>query len=136
MRAGTASQVELVQVAPGANSDFVVQLTLNSTNLYHLTVSGGELTFGKVVGVTASASSVTFSPTNHRVVRMRHDLALGEMVFEAAASGAGFVELGRTIADIPLADTYFEIYAGSFDQSPAFTVKVDNVLITGACPAP
>lgn len=136
MRAGTASQVELVQVPAGPNNDFVVQLTLDSTNLYHLTVNGGVLGFGKVSGGSASGGTVTFNPTDHRFVRMRHDIALGEMVFEAGATGTSFTELGRTIANIPLASTYFEIYAGSFDQSPGFTVRADNVLLTGPCPAP
>lgn len=127
---GTGSQAELVQVAQGVASDVSIQLTIDSGNLYNITVNGGVLKFGKVVGTTPMVTSIAYSATNHRVVRMRHDIASNEMVFEAASAATPFTELGRTPADVSLANAYFEIYAGSYDVAEAFVARIDNV---GTC---
>ncbi len=77
-------------------------------------------------------TAIVYSATNHRVLRMRHDTATNEMVFEAASAATPFTELGRTPADVSLANAYFEIYAGSYDVAEAFVARVDNV---GTCTA-
>lgn len=127
---GTGSQVELVQVMPGDTSDVAIQLTVDSGNLYEMTVNGPDLTFGKLSAGTPSVTEVAYSATNHRVLRMRHDMQSNEMVFEAASLTTPFSELGRTPADVSLAIAYFEIYAGSFDVADAFVARFDNV---GTC---
>jgi hypothetical protein len=110
-----------------------MQFTVDKTNFYRISVQSSRLTYGKVVAGTLTEDNVPYVSGVHRFVQMRHDAAADEMVFETRSATGAFVELARTPADLSLSAAYFELYAGSFDVAPQFTVRVDNALILGDC---
>jgi hypothetical protein len=131
---GTAVEAEIVLRPPDtAPSELTMQLTIDATNHYRMTAQGGMLTYGVFDQGVPDEASIAYDTTAHRFVRMQHDKATNEMVFEAGSTSSLFVEIARVAATVPVEAAYFEIYAGSYSISPGFVGRVDNAKITGDC---
>ena len=88
---GAYSYVELVQAPPSSTTaDAMFTVGVNVDNYYRLYVSGGTL-YGlrKVGGTKTTLFTLTYNPTNHRFLRIRHDASTGNVTLDTATGSAG-----------------------------------------------
>ena len=134
---GAFAYVQLVQ-SPATNTTAFTMFAVlaDSNNYYHFYESAGSLVCEQKIGGTKTIlASVTYSPVAHQFLRIRHDAAAGNVVFETAPNNNGvpgpwalqFTAAWNTTA-VPLGSVHFEMKAGtSFAESnPPGTVIFDN----------
>lgn len=131
---GAFASVQLVQAAASNTGAFTMFAVLkDSNNYYHFYVTGTTLVCEqKISGTKTALATLTYNPFAHQFLRIRHDAAAGNVIFETASSSNGpwaqqFVGTWNTSA-VPLTSVHFELKAGtSFAESnPPGTVIFDN----------
>ena len=89
---GAFAQVELVEPASAATkADAMFTVGYSVDNLYRFYVSEGVLIGQKKIGgIKTTFLTLSYDPTNHRFLRIRHDATTNRVVFETApAAGRG-----------------------------------------------
>jgi fibronectin type 3 domain-containing protein len=130
-------QVQLTQPANvSTNSDAMLTIGLDVNNYYRIYVEGATLICQKKVGGTKTTlSTIAYDQINHKFLRIRHDSALGKVVFETAPASGGapgqWVERWNeawNTTSAPLTAVKFELKAGTFETAAAApgTVIFDN----------
>ena len=115
--------VELAQ-APATNTTADAMLTIGRDvdNYYRIFVESGTLVLQKKIAtVKATLLTASYSATNHRYWRIRHDQANNRVVFEVAADSGGtpgswtqvYSEVWST-SGIPLGSVQVELKAGTW----------------------
>ena len=115
--------VELAQ-APATNTTADAMLTIGRDvdNYYRIFVESGTLVLQKkIAAVKATLLTASYSATNHRYWRIRHDQANNRVVFEVAADSGGtpgswtqvYSEVWST-SGIPLGSVQVELKAGTW----------------------
>lgn len=75
-----------------------------------------------------------YNPVQHRFVRMRHDVDSQQMVYEVRSATGAWQEMKRFAAAAPLAGSYLELYAGTFEATAATRAVFDNMVAGGCAP--
>jgi hypothetical protein len=121
----------------GGSERFVIDKRRYHVNgYYRIYVEGGSIVFQKRInGSKVTLLSATYSPTNHRYWRIRHESASGNVIFETAPDNGGspgtwtvrYSEAWNTSA-IPLGTILFEIKGGTWqaEANAPGTVIFDN----------
>lgn len=134
---GSFAYVQLVQPAASNTTAFAMFAVGNdSDNFYRFYVSGTSLVCAQKIGGTrADLATFTYNPVAHQFLRIRHDSAAGNVIYETAPNNNGvpgpwlqqFVTPWNTTA-VPVTSVFFELKAGtSFTESnPPGTVIFDN----------
>ena len=108
----------------------------DGSNFYRFYVSGGSLVCEKKIGGTKfELGSVTYNAVSQQFLRIRHDAATGNVVYETAPNNSGSPgtftqqcsEAWNTTA-VPLGSVLFEMKAGTSVAEPNApgTVAFDN----------
>lgn len=134
---GAFAYVQLVQPAASNTTAFTMFAVGNdSNNFYRFYVSNGSLVCEqKIAGTKTSLATITYNPVAHQFLRIRHESAAGNVIYETAPNNNGvpgpwlqqFVGTWNTTA-VPVTSVLFELKAGtSFTESnPPGTVIFDN----------
>lgn len=139
------AQVEVLQTTngPTAMMSFIVGRDLLSW--YAFSISGGQLYFQEVTNgnlTSGSLTSISFSPTQHGFLRLRHDPASGRVVFETSGDGATWT-VRRTVATtFSLSSLRVTLIAGTLASTGApgkaifdnFQLQSNAVPVTGQPP--
>ncbi len=131
---GGSIEAELVEPPPfGSSSEAFVAIRADELNHYNLLVQHGKViarTYDDGVLVDVPAS---YDPARHRVLRLRHDAATNEIVYETHGDATGWLELHRAPFQFDVTRVEVAVTAGSFDVAPAYTSRFDNVVVFGRC---
>jgi hypothetical protein len=130
---GAYCYVELVQ--PGAantTADAMFTIGKDANNYYRAYVEAGTLIWQKRIGGTKiNLFSATYNSVNHRYLRVRHDSATGEVVFETAGNDGGspgtWTERHReqwNTGAVPVNRVLFELKAGTWQPESNAPGKV------------
>ncbi|MBI3652031.1 MAG: IPT/TIG domain-containing protein [Acidobacteria bacterium] len=120
---GAYAAVELVQPPNAATAaDAMLTIGQDPNNYYRIYVEAGNLICQKKAkGTKMDLLTVPFDAVNHRFLRIRHDAASGNVVFETAPGSGGvpgtWVQRASQLWDttaVPLAAVLFEIKAGTW----------------------
>lgn len=129
--------VQVVQSASSSTSaDTMLTVGKDVNGYYRIYVEGGSIVFQKRInGSKVTLLSATYSPTNHRYWRIRHESASGNVIFETAPDNGGspgtwtvrYSEAWNASA-IPLGTILFEIKGGTWqaEANAPGTVIFDN----------
>jgi hypothetical protein len=129
--------VELAQAPVSATAgDAMLTIGRDASNYYRIYVEAGNLICQKNLGGAKAVLLTTpYDATNHRFLRLRHDAAAGNVIFETAPANAGqpgawTARAGTTwdTAAVPLSAVIFELKAGTWrvEASGPGTVIFDN----------
>jgi hypothetical protein len=120
---GAYASVEIVQTAPAATAaDAMLTIGKDANNYYRIYVEAGNLICQKRVNSTKmDLLNIPFDAVNHRFLRIRHDNATGNVIFETATGSGGVPgtwvqrtsQLWNTAA-VPLSTVGFELKAGTW----------------------
>ena len=133
---GGYSYVELVQAAAsntGGDAMFTIGSDVN--NYYRLYVSGGNLIGQKrISGTKTTLFTTTYSSTNHRFLRIRHDASTGNVTLDTATGSSGVPgtwaqQHSETWnSNVVTTAMYFEVKAGTsqIEANAPGTVIFDN----------
>lgn len=132
---GGSVEAEFVEVPTlvGAKSEVVLEIKYDDQNHYNVVVQPGKVvsrTYDNGVLVDIPA---IYDPALHRVLRIRHDTATNEVVFEAHGNGTDRIELRRAPFTFATNTVTVDVVAGSFDVADAFKATIDNVVVYGRC---
>src|SRR5262249_30667606 len=126
--AAAYAYVELTQ-APNAAvaADAMLTLRPGANNYYPIYVQAGSpICQKKVGGVKTNLLAVPYDAVGHRFLRLRHDAASGNVVFEAAPGSSGapgswvaLTSQAWNTAAVPLAAVLFELKAGTWQAESA-----------------
>ncbi|PYP87045.1 MAG: hypothetical protein DMG65_17710 [Candidatus Angelobacter sp. Gp1-AA117] len=134
---GAFAYVQLVQPAASNTTAFTMFAVGNdSNNFYRFYVSGTSLVCEqKIAGTKTSLATITYNSVAHQFLRIRHDSAAGNVIYETAPNNNGvpgpwlqqFTGTWNTTA-VPVTSVLFEMKAGtSFTETnPPGTVIFDN----------
>jgi len=134
---GAYCHVQLVQSpASTTAADAMFTIGFDVDNYYRIYVEAGTLRGQKKTGgIKASLFSVAYNSTQHKYLRMRHDVPTANVIFEAAPDNGGvpgsWVQLYSEAWDtfsIPLTSVIFEIKGGTYrpESDAPGTVIFDN----------
>ncbi|MFP5262931.1 MAG: hypothetical protein ACLGJB_13580, partial [Blastocatellia bacterium] len=134
---GAYCYVQLIQPAASATGgDAMFTVGSDVDNYYRIYVESGSLRGQKKTGgLKTNVFTVAYNSTQHKYLRIRHDVPTGNVVFEAApdVGGApgGWVQLYSEVWDtssIPLTNILFELKGGTYKPESATpgTVIFDN----------
>ena len=110
---------------------------IDPSNYYRIYVESGSLFLQKRIGGTKGMLlTLAYNATNHKFLRIRHDSASGNVVFETAPDSGGgipgtwtvlYSELWNTTS-VPLTAVQFELKAGTWqiEANPGGTIVFDN----------
>ena len=134
---GSYAYVQLVQpAAPASNAFTMFAVGTDSSNFYRFYVSGGSLVCEKKIGgAKTQIGSMAYNAVSQQFLRIRHDAATGNVVYETAPNNSGSPgaftqqcsEAWNTTA-VPLGSVLFEMKAGTSVAEPNApgTVIFDN----------
>lgn len=128
---GSQASIELVarQGQGGGTTEFVYRLMPNladSAQQVGFIISGGNLLPYKTVGGARTVlTTIAYSATNHRFLRLRE--SAGTVSFDASATGSAWTALATWAAEFPLTRVFVEFNAGYYgaETSPSAAL-VDN----------
>ena len=134
---GAYSHVQLIQPPASTTAgDAMFTIGLDVDNFYRIYLEAGTLRGQKKTGGNkANLFSVTYNSTQHKYLRIRHDVPTANVIFEAATDNGGapgtWVQLYSEVWDtfsIPLTNVIFELKAGTYrpESSAPGTVIFDN----------
>jgi len=134
---GADAYVQLVQPAAAGSNAFTMFAVGNDTNnFYRFYISGGALVCEQKIGGTKSqAGSVAYDGVAHQFLRIRHDAAAGNVVWETAPNNNGSpgtwtqqCSATWNTTAVPVTSVLFEMKAGtSVPESIApGTILFDN----------
>jgi hypothetical protein len=120
---GAYAFVEIVQPAPATTAaDAMLTIGKDANNYYRIYVEAGNLICQKRInGAKMDLLTLPFDAVNHRFLRIRHDAATGNVIFETATGNPG--EPGSweqrasqswNTAAVPIASVMFELKAGTW----------------------
>jgi hypothetical protein len=134
-----STSVQVVQTA-GLSNDTVFALGIDANNRYRFVVEGGQLYFQyKVNGGASSSTNITYSSTQHKFWRFRHDQATDQIVFETSSDGATWVARRTVARQFANTALKIEIDGGSFQSGGSSTTAIfDNFRLdtSGVTPTP
>lgn len=112
---GGAAGITIVQpLNPASEASVSLAVVSQAPGWARATVSAGNVYFqSEKAGVTTSAF-VPFDPVAHHMLRIRHDVASDEIVWETSATGTAWTEQRRVARPFPLTDVRAEIEGGSY----------------------
>jgi phosphatidylserine/phosphatidylglycerophosphate/cardiolipin synthase-like enzyme len=134
---GAYCYVELTQ-APAVNSAADAMLTVGHdvNGFYRIYVEAGSLVLQKKIGANKTLlRTLALDPVNHKFLRIRHDPASGNVVFETAPDNGGLPGAWSSLyseawdsTSVPLSSIQFEIKAGTWqaESNAPGTVFFDN----------
>ena len=132
---GGAASVQLATPASASTTAYAMfTVGTNVSNYYRLFVSGSTLVAQKKIGGTKTDYTFAYDAAGDQFLRIRHDAATGQVVWETAPSYGGSpgawvlrrAEAWQTTA-VPLGTVKFELKAGTSDAQPTpGTVAFDN----------
>ena len=134
---GASAYVQLVQPAASNSNAFTMfAVGKDTNNFYRFYVSAGSLVCEKKIGGTKTEiGSTAYNAVSQQFLRIRHDAATGNIVYETAPNNSGSAgactqqcsELWNTTA-VPLGSVLFEMKAGTSVPEPNApgTVTFDN----------
>jgi acid phosphatase len=134
---GAYVYVELPQSPASATAaDAMLTIARDVDNYYRIYVEAGSLICqSKVVGAKSNLVSIPYDATNHRFLRIRHDLTTGNVIFETAPGNSGIPGTWTVRASqswntsaIPLTTMLFELKAGTWQSEATApgTIFFDN----------
>jgi hypothetical protein len=125
--------VAVVQTASSSTSaDTMLTIGRDVNNYYRIYVEGGSIIYQKRInGTKVTLASASYSSTNHRYWRIRHDAGTGNVVFETAPDSGGspgtwtvrYTEAWNSSA-VPLGAILFEIKGGTWQAESNAPGKV------------
>ena len=128
------ASVDVVQTTDsGGFADTVLAVGNDSNNWYRFVFEHGQLYFqDKINGVKSGASftGITYSPTQHRFWRIRHDQATDQMFFETSPDRLSWTVQRSLARVIPITALKVELDAGTpqFDGFPGTAIFDDFIL--------
>jgi len=120
--AGAYCYVQLVQSPnPATAGGAMLALGKDVDNYYRIYVEAGTLIMQKIAASKITVATLPYNSTAHSFLRIRHDNAAGNVVFETAENAGGtpsnwvirYTESWNTSA-IPLNNILFELKAGTW----------------------
>jgi hypothetical protein len=135
---GAYCYVQLVQAPSSATGgDAMFTIGFDVDHYYRIYVESGSLRGQKKTdGIKASLFTIPYSTTQHKYLRIRHDAATSNVVFEAAPDAGGapgsWVQLYSEVwntSSVPLTNIMFELKGGTYklEPNPPGTVIFDNL---------
>lgn len=134
---GAFAHVQLVQPTASNSTAFTMfEVGNDSNNYYRFYVSGASLVCEqKIGGAKTSLATITYSAVAHQFLRIRHDSAAGNVIYETAPNNNGvpgpwaqqFIGTWNTGA-VPVTSVQFGMKAGTGtpEPNPPGTVIFDN----------
>jgi hypothetical protein len=122
---GAYSYVEVAQASSSATAaDTMLTIGIDANNYYRIYVEAGNLICQRKVGGTKTdLLNIPFDASNHRFLRIRHDAATGNVIFETAPGSGGtpgtWVQRASqswNTAAVPLSSILFELKAGTWQS--------------------
>jgi len=99
---------------------------IDSSNYYRIFVSGGTLVLQQRIAGVKTDVSLPYDGVAHRFLRIRHDGASGQVVWETAPGNGGVPgawtlrhQAAWNTAAVPVTSLRFELKAGTSDAQPA-----------------
>jgi hypothetical protein len=134
---GVSAEVELVEPAASSAPDAYAMFAVGKSNFYYRWyVAGTSLVAEKRASSKTTLATLTYSASSHRFLRIRHNAATGQVVFETApdaggAPGAWTTRFSQTWdAAIPLTGVMIELKGGtSSAQTNPGPVRWDKVRV-------
>jgi hypothetical protein len=109
---GTLAAIEVVQKSAG-NSNTVFSVGTDANNWFSFKTEGTQLRLERRLAGSTSSAFITYSATQHRYWRLRHNPAIDSIVFETSSNGSTWV-VRRTVArQIPITALLVELVAGT-----------------------
>jgi hypothetical protein len=125
---GAYCYVELVQAASSSTmADSMLTIGTDVNNYYRIYVEAGNLIVQrKVAGTKTNMLQTNYNASSQKFLRIRHDSASGQVVFETAPDSSGspgtwtiqYSELWNT-SQVPLTALIFELKAGTWQAESA-----------------
>jgi hypothetical protein len=109
---GALAAVQLVQKASGSTNT-IFSVGIDSANWYGFRVTGTTLYLESRTAGTTTTVSITYSATQHRFWRVRHNSGNDSIVFETSADGATWVARRTVARQIAITKVKAEMVAGS-----------------------
>lgn len=131
---GGSAEVQLVQPPPSAQKS-LAGLTIGGDplNYYSLFMQTNQLVARSYLDGIRTDVVDPYDPVRHQFLRIRHDRASDEILFESRGADTDWEHVLRVPRAFSLELTTVTLSAQSFDIAPAFTSVFDNVAIYGAC---
>jgi hypothetical protein len=113
-RGGSASVAVVQSLNPATEASLSLAVVSQAPGWARVTVSAGNIYFqSERMGVTTSTLA-SFDPVAHHELRIRHDAAGDELVWETSPDGVAWTEQRRVARPFPLTAMRAEIGAGSY----------------------
>src|SRR5262249_32882454 len=110
-----AASVELVQAPnPASNADATFALASDSGNWMRFTLEHGALAMQANESGSTNSQTVAYDSVAHRFLRLRHERASGESLWEASPDGIAYTTLRRRTVNVPLTAMRAELEAGTY----------------------
>jgi hypothetical protein len=109
---GARATVQVVQIASDKAAT-IFSVGIDKDNWYSFRAKGTTLYLEKRILKSTSAVSISFSATQHRFWRFRHDQALDSIVFETSSDGATWTARRTVSREIPIGAMRCELNAGT-----------------------
>jgi len=110
------ASVEIVQ-APNSVSyaDLSFAVAADSNNLYRFVIENGWLRFDdKAAGTLNTANKITYSPTQHKFLRIKHDQATNTIIWETSPDRATWTPRRTLTPGISITMARMELGAGTY----------------------
>jgi len=137
---GSAIEIELVQApVEDGHEEIGLELASDQNNAYTLYSANGSLFFReRMAGQPDIETSIQYSPSLHRYLRIRHETAGTPTVhFETSADRVTWKEHASVAANVPVTSAAARVYAGTYaEPGPPSTAICDDFAMTGRCPPP
>ncbi len=111
-----------VLAAPNTSAEGSVSLAVvpQGVGYVRVAVSAGKIFFqAKDTNSVTSSTSLTFDPTTHRHVRIRHEAGPDEIVWETSTNGSSWIERRRAARPIPVTAARAEVEGGTYQVETA-----------------
>lgn len=105
-----------IHQAPHASTEASVSFAIVSQapGWARFAVSAGKIFFQSELAGATTTESLTFDPAAHAHLRLHHDVAADQIVWETSPDGASWVERRRIARPFPLAALRAEVEAGTY----------------------
>lgn len=131
---GGSAEIQVRETAPATvRGGAYLKLEADSTHYYELLVQQGKAVARSYLDAMKIDIPEIYNPAVHDVLRLRHDAATNEIVWESHGDGSDWHELRRETFAFPPSVLTVSAYAASFDVTPAYTVRYDNFVVFGRC---
>lgn len=131
---GGSAEVQLQQPPPSTQPS-LAGLTIgpDQRNYYNLFVQTKQLVARTLIDGTRSDVVEPYDPVRHQFLRIRHDRASDEVVFESRGDNTEWALVFREARAFSLELADVTLFASSFDIAPAFSSVFDNVAAYAMC---